>query len=68
MIVLLTITLCWSMRTDEWLAHKPIPIKKHGRKAKSIFRYGFDYLRTTLFNLEQHINEFFQALQFLSCT
>ena len=27
---------------------KPIFIKKHGRKAKSVFRYGFDDLRNML--------------------
>ncbi len=69
MVALLTIALCWAFRTGQWLAaQKPIAIKKHGRKAKSIFRYGFDYLRRTLLNLEQHIDEFFQVLNFLSCT
>ncbi|MGA7955274.1 MAG: IS4 family transposase [Gloeobacterales cyanobacterium] len=69
MIALLTIALCWAFRTGEWLAQqKPIKIKKHGRKAKSIFRYGFDYLRRILLNLELLTDEFFYSLQFLSCT
>ncbi len=69
MIALLTIALCWAFRTGEWLAQQhPIPIKKHGRKAKSIFRYGFDHLRRILLNLDQLINEFLHALKFLSCT
>ncbi|HEY9697625.1 MAG TPA: IS4 family transposase, partial [Trichocoleus sp.] len=45
-----------------------IPIKKHGRRAKSIFRYGFDHLRQILLNLEVFADEFFHVLQFLSCT
>nr|RNJ65087.1 MAG: IS4 family transposase [Leptolyngbya sp. IPPAS B-1204] len=69
MIALLTIGLCWAFRTGEWLAvQKPIVIKKHGRKARSIFRFGFDFLRRTLLNLEERQTELLQALQFLSCT
>ncbi|MGL6342551.1 MAG: IS4 family transposase, partial [Waterburya sp.] len=45
-----------------------IKIKKHGRKAKSVFRCGFDYLRRIFFNLEQYEPEFRYTLQFLSCT
>jgi hypothetical protein len=65
MIALLTIPLCWAFRTGEWLAaQKPIAIKKHGRKARSIFRYGFAPLRRTLLNLEQHVDEFLRLLTF----
>ncbi|MBD3884347.1 hypothetical protein IFO70_21630 [Phormidium tenue FACHB-886] len=69
MIALLTIALWWAFRTGEWLAiQKTILGKKHGRKAKSIFRYGFDHLRQILLNLELFVDEFFHVLQFLSCT
>lgn len=69
LFALLTIALCWAYRTGQWLSEqKPIQIKKHGRKAKSIFRYGFDYLRRILFNLEQYQTDFFETLRFLSCT
>jgi Transposase DDE domain len=69
MIALLTIGLCWAFRTGEWLAaEKPIEVKKHGRKARSIFRYGLDHLRRVLLNLEEHETELLQALQFLSST
>ncbi len=69
MIALLTIALCWAFLTGEWLAQQQaIPIKKHGRKARSIFRYGFDYLRRISFNLESFADELFQVLNFLSCT
>ena len=68
-IALLAIGLCWAFRTGKWLVEqKPIVIKKHGRKAKSIFRYGFDYLRRILLNLEERETDLLQALQFLSCT
>lgn len=69
MVGLLTIALCWAFRTGEWLAQQQsIPIKKHGRKARSIFRHGFDHLRNVVLNLEQKWEEFFVVLQFLSCT
>jgi hypothetical protein len=69
MIALLTIGLCWAFRTGEWLAEeKPIEVKKHGRKAKRIFRYGLDHLRRIMLNLEEYQTELRQALQVLSST
>lgn len=69
LLALLTIALCWALRTGEWLIKQtPIVLKKHGRLAKSLFRTGFDYLRRLLLNLEQSADAFFQVLQFLSCT
>ena len=44
----------------------PIQIKKHGRKAKSIFKYGLSFISNILLNPEnQNDNDIFQ---FLSCT
>jgi len=69
LFALLTIALCWAYRTGEWLSlQKPISIKTHGRKAQSTFRYGFDYLRYVLLNLDEYQTDFRQSLQFLSCT
>ena len=53
----------------EWLHEQiPLKIKKHGRKAKSIFRYGLDYLRTILLDVDLRHNLFLDSLNFLSCT
>lgn len=69
LLALLSLALCWVFLTGEWLQQlKPISIKKHGRKAKSIFRYGFDRLRNIVLNLEQKMDQFLKVLQFLSCT
>ncbi|MGC8712448.1 MAG: IS4 family transposase, partial [Leptodesmis sp.] len=69
LLALLTIALCWALKTGEWLASQtPIVIKQHGRLAKSVFRSGFDHLRRVLLNLEQRANEFSEVLRFLSCT
>jgi len=52
LLSLLTIAFCWSFLTGKWLADiKPIKLKKHRRPARSIFRYGLDYLKNILFNL-----------------
>jgi hypothetical protein len=49
LVVLMSLALVWAHRVGEWLSQqKPIPIKKHGRKLFSTFRYGLDYLRQIL--------------------
>jgi hypothetical protein len=69
LLALLSLALCWVILTGEWLHQlKPLTIKKHGRKAKSIFRYSFDHLRNLVLNLEQKMDDFLNALHFLSCT
>jgi len=44
----------------------PIKIKKHGRKAKSLFKYGLTYLASVLFSND--IEKFKDICKFLSCT
>ena len=69
LIALMSIALCWAIKTGEWLhQHQPIKFKKHGRKAKSVFRYGLDYLRSIVTDLDLKHTEFLNSLQFLSCT
>jgi hypothetical protein len=70
LFALLTLALVWSLKTGLWLHQlHPIPLKKHGRRAKSLFRLGFDHLRHLILNpsLPNH-RDFFHSLQFLSCT
>jgi hypothetical protein len=45
---------------------RPIKIKKHGRKAKSIFKYGLDYIMKILLKVENKEN--IDIVKFLSCT
>jgi hypothetical protein len=52
LLALPVIALCWSHKVGDW-KHDcvlPIKIKTHQRPAQSIFRYGFDCLRSELFN------------------
>jgi hypothetical protein len=69
LLVLLTLTFCWCSRIGEWLhEQKPIPVKKHGRPAKSLFRHGLDNLRNIVSNLAVKEPEFFWATTFLVST
>jgi hypothetical protein len=69
LVALLTLAMGWAIRVGDWLTQqKAIPIKKHGRKAKSIFRVGCDYIREAMFNLNQPTSQLWRAIQFLSCT
>lgn len=69
LLALLSLALSWAFLVGEWRHQlKPLTIKKHGRRAKSLFRYGFDYLRNIMLNLEQKMIEVLDVLQFLSCT
>jgi hypothetical protein len=70
LFALLTLALCWAMQTGLWLHQwQPIEIKKHGRRAKSLFRLGFDYLRHLVLNPSvSNESDFVQSLQLLSRT
>lgn len=46
---LLALVVCWSWLAGEKISRiKPITVKKHGRRAKSLFRVGLDYLEQVL--------------------
>lgn len=70
LFALLTLALCWAMRTGLWLQQwQPLEIKKHGRRSKSLFRLGFDYLRHLVLNPSvSNESDFLRSLQLLSCT
>lgn len=62
LIALLTIACTWAHIIGEWIAlTKPLKVKNHGRREKSLFRYGLDHLQYVLLNINQ------QAQQFLKC-
>ncbi|MFP4220584.1 MAG: IS4 family transposase, partial [Phormidium sp.] len=43
-------------------------LKAHGRRSKSLFRTGLDFLRRAFSNPPLFRDSFHQALQLLSCT
>ena len=62
------IAFVWCYKVGRHLHNniKPIIIRKHGRKAKSIFKYGLSYIASILLNSES--NDEIQIFEFLSCT
>jgi len=45
----LSFALIWCLKAGEFLERlSPLPLKKHGRRAESIFRRGLDYLQRVL--------------------
>lgn len=71
LLALLALTFCWAHVVGEWLSQQQaLKPKKHGRLAKSIFRYGLDHLRRILCNLSDRLQQiaFRQVTQLLSCT
>jgi hypothetical protein len=71
LMALLALAFCWAVAVGAWLTrHKPLKVKKHGRRCKSLFRHGLDYLRRILCNLESHVKraEFRRVILLLSCT
>ena len=45
LLVLFAIAFAWAHKTGEWKSEaRPIKIKKHGRRAVSIFRVGLDWI------------------------
>ncbi|MBF5059378.1 transposase [Candidatus Neptunochlamydia vexilliferae] len=67
LICVLTIAFCWSYLVGEKKdAEAPIATKSHGRKAKSVFRYGFDELRRIFFGLRKKTKVFLKRLKLLT--
>jgi len=70
LVGLLAIGCTWAYRVGEFVAEtiRPIKIKAHGRRARSIFRHGLDYLREIVLNRRELCPGFRDCLQVLSCT
>lgn|SRR5690554_242117 len=68
LVLLVMVAFVWCYKVGIYLHEnvKPIRIKKHGRKAKSIFKYGLTYIANYLLNPnnQNKVNIF----EFLSCT
>jgi hypothetical protein len=67
LFALVLVAFVWAYKAGIFLnALRPIKIKKHGRRAKSLFKYGLTYLANVLFSND--IDEFIECCKFLSCT
>jgi hypothetical protein len=67
LILIVMIAFVWCYKVGIYLhAIKPIPIKKHGRKAKSIFQYSLSFFASVL--LIHQNQSSIDVISFLSCT
>jgi hypothetical protein len=67
LVGVLSLALLWCVKVGLWHQQQhPIPIKKHGRRSVSLFRYGLDYLRRGL--LWHDVPTLSPAFRLLSCT
>ena len=54
LVAFLAIAFSWAYVMGEWRhTYEPIRVKRHQRPAKSIFRYGLDWLRNILLNIPE---------------
>jgi hypothetical protein len=69
LFVLLAIAFCWCHKIGEWRHEiRPIQIKKHGRPAISLFRYGLDYIIDVVLNLVRKPHLFRNCLAHIKTT
>ncbi len=67
LFALILVAFVWAYKIGIYLNEMlPIVIKNHGRRAKSLFKYGLTSLAKILFS--DNINEFRKYCKFLSCT
>lgn len=68
LVLLVMVAFVWCYKIGIYLHHniKPIKVKKHGRRAKSIFKYGLDHLMNFLLNAVKQ--DVINVFEFLSCT
>jgi len=67
LFAMVIVAFTWAYKVGIYLNEiKPIKIKKHGRRAKSIFKYGLVFLASVLFS--NNLEDFELCCKFLSCT
>ena len=68
LLMAVMIAFAWCYKVGDHLdTHvRPIKVKKHGRRAVSVFKYGLDYISECLLSGFNKLN--INLLQFLSCT
>jgi hypothetical protein len=68
LLFILVIGFCWAYRTGDLKAQeKPIELKTHGRKARSLFREGLNWIRRVFFS-DTGLREFKRLLSCFRCS
>ena len=69
LLVVVSLAFLWALKVGEFVHQlNPIPLKSHGRRRKSLFRTGLDYLRHTLTNSTTKKLDLDICFRLLSCT
>lgn len=68
LLSIVLIAFIWCYKVGEYidLNIRPIKIKKHGYRAKSIFKYGLDYIALQMLNTKTQVD--INVFSFLSCS
>jgi hypothetical protein len=68
LVFILALAFCWAYQTGEVQTRQvAIAVKKHGRKAKSVFRLGLSLIRSILFKVDRQIKQFVSLLSCFTC-
>lgn len=71
LLAFVCLAITWAHSVGEWLHRsnlKPLRLKAHGRREKTFFRHGLDYLRSLLCNPLAHVSNLLPCIHLLSCT
>ncbi len=69
LLVIVSLAFLWALKVGDFVhQHRPAPLKSHGRRRKSLFRTGLDYLRHLLTNSTTKKYDLDLCFQLLSCT
>ena len=70
LLVVVTLAFLWALKVGEFVHQqlKPVRVKSHGRKQKSLFRTGLDHLRHLLTNSATKKPDLDLCFRLLSCT
>jgi Transposase DDE domain len=71
LLAFVCLAVTWAHSVGEWLQRtnlKPLRLKAHGRREKTFFRHGLDYLRSLLCNPLARFSDLLPCIHLLSCT
>ena len=70
LLVVVTLAFLWALKVGAFVHRqlKPVRLKSHGRKQKSLFRIGLDHLRHLLANSVTKKPDLERCFRLLSCT
>ena len=69
LVAIVSLAFLWALKVGHWLhKQRPIRLKSHGRREKSMFRLGLDFIRRAVANLALDDRPLLSTFGLLSCT